>query len=52
MRDRRRFTQFVVADRLHVPLSVVLAMTVEEFNGWQAFAVVKDDVFKNGFDDD
>jgi len=27
-------------------------MTVEEFNGWQAYAAVSEDVFKNGFDDD
>jgi len=26
-------------------------MTVEEFNGWQAYALVKEDVSKNGFDE-
>lgn len=28
---------FALADRLHQPLSVVMAMTVEEFHGWLAW---------------
>jgi hypothetical protein len=35
------FAKFALADRLGQPLSVIEAMTLDEFSGWQAFFVVE-----------
>ncbi len=37
------FAMFALADRLHCPLAVIKAMTVEEFNGWQAYSIVAEE---------
>lgn len=34
------FAKFALADRLGQPLSVIEAMTVDEFNNWQAYFIV------------
>lgn len=37
------FAVYALADRLHKTLSEIRAMTVEEFNGWQAYALVSEE---------
>lgn len=43
--NRRRrsdlFDRYALADRLHVTLSAIDAMSLEEFNGWRAFYQVQ-----------
>lgn len=37
------FAEYALADRLGKTLSEIRRMTVEEFNGWQAFSLVSEE---------
>lgn len=42
------FAVYALADRLGKTLSEIRAMTVEEFNGWQAFSIVAEEKRQEG----
>ena len=37
------FALFALADRLHKSVAEIRTMTVEEFNGWQAYSLVAEE---------
>lgn len=37
------FALFALADRLHKTVAEIRAMTVDEFNGWQAYSIVAEE---------
>jgi len=45
MRGDRSFAYavYALADRLHKTVAEIRAMTIEEFNGWQAYSIVAEE---------
>jgi hypothetical protein len=37
------YAVYLLADRLHKTVAEVRTMTVEEFNGWQAYSIVSEE---------
>lgn len=40
------FAVYALASRLHKTVAEIRRMTVEEFNGWQAFTIVSEELRK------
>ena len=41
------FARFALAERLHKTVAEIDTMTIEEFNGWQAFSIVAEEKRKD-----